>query len=646
MRIGPLRGRKGPRWLVKQRKNAPIDPIFGSSFCSTPQKIAIGTAFVVANLLTTTLSVPPSTDVIRGPTVQQSKTIPPPVTVAQPPNLLTSTLAVTVAAPPIFTVVQPSLQWIKWLSADSSRGTAKTLFDDAQLPIGDLPQWDAPDWQHQVSSTPQGSPLVLRDVIVPPFTVEPHFVPAVPQRVLDDTTAGMVVELRPTPFVPAVWQGVQRYPRGVSDTTRGAINVDAQAPIGEAAAWAPIALVRNVVDTTQEQPVTLQTVVVASTAVTRGLAFAKAPTAVRNVEDTSQGSALTLQVVAPPVVVSQGPSTQRRPWQPADTSQESGKVLIPDAQLPVGESATWAPVALVRNVVDTTQKQPITLQVIVVPPPIVNAVGYGPVHRWFQPFDGSEGTAKVLIPDQQFPVGENVQLTPPDRRRPVADTSGSTPVGLFPDVLPIGESVWIGPHRVPVLPADTTRGAYATFYPPAAILPPPPGLSLVLPSPAFVWAVTNTTAESPPVAIQGVLPPVDIPYVQPPQGTGGHGKPHRKRHYVEIEGQYFEVRDHEHAVEILTALHEAAKESAPKAVKEAAATAKEVVVPRMAVVKPDRRVPFVKDLQVQVDAANAQLEQTYRSAQAEYGAWQLAASKRIAEDEEDLHVILIMLGIL
>ena len=126
----------------------------------------------------------------------------------------------------------------------------------------------------------------------------------------------------------------------------------------------------------------------------------------------------------------------------------------------------------------------------------------------------------------------------------------------------------------------------------------------------------------------------------------GHGKPHRRRHYVEIDGQYFEVRDHEHAVKILTALHEAAKEDASRAVKKAAATAKEVVVPKMAVVKPDRRVPFVKDLQAQVEEANAQLEATYRAAQAEYNAWQLAASKRIADDEEDLHVILIMLGIL
>jgi hypothetical protein len=212
-------------------------------------------------------------------------------------------------------------------------------------------------------------------------------------------------------------------------------------------------------------------------------------------------------------------------------------------------------------------------------------------------------------------------------------------------VLPVGESVWIGPHRVPVLPADTSQESFAIFNPPAAILPLPIGTSLVLPAPMYLWPVTNTTQESPPVAIQGVQPPVDVPYVQPPQGTGGHGKPHRKRHYVEIDGQYFEVRDHEHAVEILTALHEEAKKLAPSAVKEAVKEAKEVVVPKMAVVKSTYKPEFMRDLRKQVEEANARIEATYQQAMAEHQAWQAAIAKRDADEEDDI-LALVALGIL
>jgi hypothetical protein len=128
----------------------------------------------------------------------------------------------------------------------------------------------------------------------------------------------------------------------------------------------------------------------------------------------------------------------------------------------------------------------------------------------------------------------------------------------------------------------------------------------------------------------------------------GHGKPSRRRHYVEIDGQYFEVRDHAQAVQILTKLHEAAKETAAEAAKAAVVKAKaspkavapEVVVPRMAVVKPDYTKEFVQQLQAQVDATNAQIAETYKAALAAAVAWQ-----RNLDDEDEI-IMLFAAGIL
>ena len=123
----------------------------------------------------------------------------------------------------------------------------------------------------------------------------------------------------------------------------------------------------------------------------------------------------------------------------------------------------------------------------------------------------------------------------------------------------------------------------------------------------------------------------------------GHvGKPRRKRHYVEIEGQYFEVRDHDHAVEILTKLHEAAKEAAKSAVEEAGGK-EPPPPPVMRVVKPDYWQEFVRRLQAQIAAA-------WQEAQAAYAAQQQALARMaherwVEQDEEDIEA-LIALGVL
>ena len=132
----------------------------------------------------------------------------------------------------------------------------------------------------------------------------------------------------------------------------------------------------------------------------------------------------------------------------------------------------------------------------------------------------------------------------------------------------------------------------------------------------------------------------------------GHvGKPRRKRHYVEIDNQYFEVRDHQHAVEILSKLNEAAKEAAKAAVETAVADGKETPpAPVMRVVKPDYRQEFVQRLQAQVDAANAQIAREWAAAEQAYGAQQQALARMaherwVEQDEEDIEA-LIALGVL
>lgn len=139
-------------------------------------------------------------------------------------------------------------------------------------------------------------------------------------------------------------------------------------------------------------------------------------------------------------------------------------------------------------------------------------------------------------------------------------------------------------------------------------------------------------------------PPTITGVVSTPDIAVGGGKPRRRRHYVEIDGQYFEVRDHEHAVEILTKLHEAAKEAAPVAVKKAVAEKKQPAPPVMRVVKPDYRQEFVQQLQAQVDAANARMAQLWQeTAQAEMVAARFAAE--LVQEEDDIET-LIALGIL
>jgi hypothetical protein len=123
--------------------------------------------------------------------------------------------------------------------------------------------------------------------------------------------------------------------------------------------------------------------------------------------------------------------------------------------------------------------------------------------------------------------------------------------------------------------------------------------------------------------------------------VGHSGKPRRRRHYLEIDGQYFEVQDEADAVRIVKALNEAAKEAAPQAVAEAVAKAPKAkpapVVPFMTVVKSNYRPEFVQMLQAKVDAANAQIAVEYQRAAESYAAWQ-----EQQDDDEEISMLLTM----
>lgn len=114
---------------------------------------------------------------------------------------------------------------------------------------------------------------------------------------------------------------------------------------------------------------------------------------------------------------------------------------------------------------------------------------------------------------------------------------------------------------------------------------------------------------------------------------GGRVKPirRRKRHYVEIDGQYYEVRDLRHAEEVLAALREKALAKIKVGKRRAKA-----VAPRIAVVEPAHAELFTQALQAKVDAANAKLALAFGEAMRAADA---LAARIAADDEEALMLI-------
>lgn len=300
------------------------------------------------------------------------------------------------------------------------------------------------------------------------------------------------------------------------DTSRGTpktLTADAQLPVGKTPLWDPLVFPRLFSETSKGTAKTLYPDISAPVGFEQ---TSPVPQLVRTVWDTTKSQSITLQVVVPPPPVVNPPTfAPYKFWYQSDTSTGTAKTLTQDAQLPVGYGQTTPAPQLVRMVVDTGHGQPITLQVIVPPAPVVNPPHIAPVKFWWQPPDTTKGTAKPLYPDAQLPVGYEQTASVGDRVRPVADTSRGTPVELFPVVvtpLPVGEQLLLGPQRFFFQPDDTSTSAYGPTHP-IIVIPLPPGQAGFVAAPRHVWQVRDTSTW----AYSTLYPP---PYVPPAGSTG------------------------------------------------------------------------------------------------------------------------------
>lgn len=119
----------------------------------------------------------------------------------------------------------------------------------------------------------------------------------------------------------------------------------------------------------------------------------------------------------------------------------------------------------------------------------------------------------------------------------------------------------------------------------------------------------------------------------------------RRKHYVEIDGEYFEVSGPREAEAILARVRELAQEAAKSAVRKAQRKSKgkvapPPVAPRLALRDPDYADLWTQQLQAQIDATNAAIAETYRRVALSVADW-----LRQESEDEDIAVLLTM-GIL
>jgi hypothetical protein len=290
--------------------------------------------------------------------------------------------------------------------------------------------------QPQVVATQQHNLLTstLEDVapVVAPFVPPVHVVPAWLPRINGETSQGRALPavVVVAPFVPAPHAGPALPSRILGDTSQGL-------------------------------PYTLRTYVppVASTDVTRGplVQGVKRPPQVIARPQHNVTATLPTAAVVPPFI----PAPHIAPVRPvrvnADTNLPNPLRIVPNTQ-PVA-SVQWFDSApqRVREVSNTSKSTPPTLLVVVVAPPFVPAVHSAPVRAQWLPASTARGTPKSLTADTQLPL-RTLHHTPPDRVRPVTDTSRGTALVLrVAPIPPFVPPPHFGPQRFPWLPADTTQ---------------------------------------------------------------------------------------------------------------------------------------------------------------------------------------------
>jgi hypothetical protein len=124
-----------------------------------------------------------------------------------------------------------------------------------------------------------------------------------------------------------------------------------------------------------------------------------------------------------------------------------------------------------------------------------------------------------------------------------------------------------------------------------------------------------------------------------PVGGGKRGRGTRKQ-YIEVDGQYYEVRDQAHAEEVLAQLYELAQENAAKLAKAASKPKR----PRKNFIEPITEPPLLKsnlpDLQPTLDALSAQIDEMYKAAIRGQLALEAYQAQQ-AQDEDDAIVLLL-----
>lgn len=309
------------------------------------------------------------------------------------------TLAVTIEIPPVVNNPQERSQQPYWYFGDTSTSTAKTLIEDAQVPVQNL-QHSSPDRVRPVVDTTKAYLKTLYADQIPPLKNPQIFQPD-KIRPVSDTTTGTsktLTEDKQLPFFIEAHVAPDKV-RPVTDTTRSTpknLFEDAQTPFFIQPYTAPDKL-RPVVDTTQKQPITLQVIIPS----------------------------------APLVNVPQYVPVKYW-YQPSDNSLGTAKVLYSDAQLPFANLQHSAPDKVVSVIPINYSNNLITI--VIVQAPFNNPWIYTPEWCW-QVQDTSRSTAKVLFFDSTKPFFNAPQYFVEQNLYRNEDESRSIAKTLYDDVV-------------------------------------------------------------------------------------------------------------------------------------------------------------------------------------------------------------------
>lgn len=121
------------------------------------------------------------------------------------------------------------------------------------------------------------------------------------------------------------------------------------------------------------------------------------PEPARSVVDTSRSSQRVLFAVPSPVVPPPHLAPVRFWFQPADSTADVPKVLLPELSLPIGGNRRLSTPPHISTVVDTSKGSASVL--FTIPSPFVPPLHLPPVKCWFQPADSTANVPSVLLPD-------------------------------------------------------------------------------------------------------------------------------------------------------------------------------------------------------------------------------------------------------